>query len=51
MTNVLKIPLIPMNLALGRINDVLEYYYDSLKNVVDDILTYDFRHKPELIAN
>ncbi|MHA1269081.1 MAG: HAD family hydrolase [Candidatus Helarchaeota archaeon] len=49
ITNVLKIPLVPLNLALGRVNDILEFYYDSIKNIIDDILTYDFRQKPLLL--
>ncbi|MHA1309371.1 MAG: HAD family hydrolase [Candidatus Helarchaeota archaeon] len=51
VTNILKIPLIPLNLVLGRINDIIEFYYDSSKKIVEDILTNDFRDKPKLITD
>ncbi|MBD3229564.1 MAG: HAD hydrolase-like protein [Candidatus Lokiarchaeota archaeon] len=49
ITNLLKIPLIPLNLSLGRVNDVLEYHFDTVKDIVDDILTHDFRKQPKVI--
>ncbi len=49
ITNILKIPLIPVNLILGRVNDIIEFYYDSIKYMLEDILIHDFRDKPKML--